>query len=356
MVLVSYGIVYSYCSYFIRKALSFNLAAYTVISSWQVPFCKFACPQGGAWHQHTLMLDCPQLPVGNPILTQSASQPEEGWKGEAERGMNRWDVRDEDWKVWVITDLVRLCVFRVFLLILVALWCLVMTPGAFGQLPELTGEKNECSSLSNTWLPNQFQIPFACQTYTQTVLLLFFSSGTRQILINLKMHETCSAAISYIMQRISCFILFYCLYFFSVVSSKIRSFHTRVGSNQTQCLFSCSTFSFYPTDTEKLQGTAIRVSSSTTCWNSFPALCPLSPWKMLTNDSIFVYCNQSSMCMSKAFCCPYANKLFVDYKSIFSENGHSSLFKPNCIFSLLHERHATAEKLSAMLWLTKDTF
>lgn len=131
-------IVYYYCSYFVRNALSFNLAAYTVISSWQVSFWKFACPQGGAWHQHTLMLDCPQLPVGNPILTQSASQPEEDWKREAERGMNRWDVRDEDWKVWVITDLVRLWVF---LLILVALWCLVMTPGASGQLPELTGKK-----------------------------------------------------------------------------------------------------------------------------------------------------------------------------------------------------------------------
>lgn len=184
----------------------------------------------------------------------------------------------------MITGLVRLCVFRVCLLIRVALWCLVTTPGASGQLPEFTGEKNTNASrlLSNAWLPNQFQMPFACQTYQQTVLQLLFSSDTRNILINLKMlRDMFSSTQSYNDDSLFC--------------CKVRSFHTLVGSNQTQCLVSCTKFLFYPTNTGKLQDTAIKVSTSPTYWNSFPDLCPLSLWKILTTY-VFTAINLECAC------------------------------------------------------------
>ncbi len=62
----------------------------------------------------------------------------------------------------------------------------------------------------------------------------------------------------------------------------------------------CSFFS--PSPAEKLQGTAIKVSACTTYWNSFPALCPsLSKKDAGSWWGVFVYCNQSCMCLSKAF-------------------------------------------------------
>lgn len=53
-------------------------------------------------------------------------------------------------------------------------WCLVMTLRAFGQLPEFTGKKSSSHPLSpNTWLPNQFQMPFTCQCYPVKVFSFY---------------------------------------------------------------------------------------------------------------------------------------------------------------------------------------
>lgn len=76
---------------------------------------------------------------------------------------------------------------------------------------------------------------------------------------------------------------------------------------------------------EKLQGAAIKASTSTTYWIFSVLSSPFSPGKMLTIGSIFVYCNQSWMHLSTAFCCPCADKLRVEKSNRLSFSDALSL-------------------------------
>lgn len=145
---------------------------------------------------------------------------------------------------------------------------------------------------------------------TNCSLAIVFILRCRQILINLKMWRDMFSSTQ--LYNAKAFMLPIVLFSVLLLCCVIKDviFSQTLVSFPAQFLRECS---FYPPPTEKLQGTAIKVSTSTTYWNSFPAR---SLGKMLTIDSIFVYCNQSCMCMSKAFCCPYADKLIVDKKSM----------------------------------------
>lgn len=176
---------------------------------------------------------------------------------------------------------------------------------------------------------------------TQTILLLLFSSVTdcRQILINLEMlRDTFSSTLLYdfmVDRDIHCFIaltpsLFVCHQRCDLLRDSLwlKPDSDNVsfpGHSLRECSFS-------PPPIEKLQDTAIKVSTSTTYWNSFPALCPtLSGEDAGSWRSVFVYGNQSCMCLSEAFYCPCVDKPVVNvfhYSKkimLFSDNGHSPL-------------------------------
>lgn len=116
-------------------------------------------------HTPSRLAICPlsrgQLARGRHFLWARGAT--DGKTDEAKRGTSQSDVTDENRKLWnwMITGL---SVFRVCcLLVLLPLWCLLVTPEALGQLPEFTWKKKKTPpALSlNTWWPNQFQSSFA---------------------------------------------------------------------------------------------------------------------------------------------------------------------------------------------------
>lgn len=233
----------------------------------------------------------------------------------------------------MITGLVPLSVFRVCRLFThVVLWCLVTTPGAFGQLPEFTGKKKSSS------LPLQTHgclTSFKCHlhvdvihsNYSPTIIFIWHC---RRILMKLKMlssTQLCNAKAFMVDRDNLC-----CIAHTSVcVSSKIWSFHRLLGSNQTQTrLLFLVTFwecSFSPPPTEKLQGTAIKVSTSTTYWNSFPALClPLSMEDSGSWVYLFTAINLVCACQGHFSVPMQVNLVKVNpHKACCCDNGHSFL-------------------------------
>lgn len=189
---------------------------------------------------------------------------------------------------------------------------------------------------------------------TQTILLLLFSSVTDcgQIVINLeKLRDLLSSPrlYNFMLDRdIHCFITCTSLYASHQRCDLFTDSLAKTDSDNVSFLGHSVHFS--PPLAEKLQGTAIKVSTSTTYWNSFPALCPtLSREDAGSWHSVFVYSNQSCMRLSKAFFGPCADKPVVDVfnyskRITFSDKARSLLHLNTVVFLVC--RPVTPQKSS----------
>lgn len=144
--------------------------------------------------------------------------------------------------------------------------------------------------------------------YSPTVIFIWHC---RQSLINLKLFSStqlCNVKTFRVDRDNYCCIA----HTSACVSSKIWSFHRLLGSNHTQTnFFSWSHFErvfIFPSSYWKTAGYCNKSVNFHSLLKFFP--CALSPfvygrcWQL----SIFVYCNQSCTCLSKAFFCPYAGE------------------------------------------------
>ncbi len=158
--------------------------------------------------------------------------------------------------------------------------------------------------------------------YSPTVIFIWHC---RQSLINLKLFSSTQLCNVQGRQRQ---LLLYCSYFcLCVIEDMIFSQtpwlkpHPDKASFPGHILRECS---FSP-PTEKLQGTAIKVSTSTAYWNSFPALCP--PLSMEDAGSwvyLFTAINLVRSCQRHFSVPMQVNQ--VNLNKACCDNGHSYLY------------------------------
>lgn len=203
--------------------------------------------------------------------------------------MNQWDIRDEDSKVWMITGLARLSVFSVCrLLILVVSLMFGHDTWGFWTAARIYW-KNKTRSLP---LQTHARLTsFKCHLHIDVIPLRLFSHycfhlslwADLKFLSSWKCEDTCSASLlTYKNKARQRYLLFYGPHSFCLCVIKDMIFsQTLIGSNWNpdKVSFPGHIFkecSFSP-PTEKLQDAAIKVSTPTTYWNSFAALCPHLP-------------------------------------------------------------------------------